>query len=694
MKISSSHSHRTLIRPWVIGLLVTGATVFSLQAADPDLPFSSGSTGADGALKFKEIIPGGRAYVSMAYFPPTQKIILFGGYSNSTDVGETWEFDGTNWKRLFPANSPSSRRDHRMVFDAERNEIVMFGGFRNASGNLNETWVWKDNNWTQKNPETSPSARNRPNLAFDGAAGRRNVVLFGGDSANDDTWLWNGSNWTLAATSVRPPNYAGVGITFDAARNEVVMFNNAADTWIWNGTAWSNRASADRPSGRGNHRLAYDPIRQEVILFGGDNRSDTWSWNGVNWTPENPTTVPPQRATFGFDWHPGLQRLVAYGGYTQFENPATDTWFWNGTNWANFSGSTQWFDLAAAPANRNGRFDFTTIEVPSGITVRFLKDAVNSPVRWLATGDVVINGVIDVSGERALQSFAPGQVAQGGPGGYAGGARGVRFDASSSYVGGAGQGPGGGLPGTQPITSPQNLRDGQSGRYLDAYGNAFLQPLLGGSGGGGGSSVNTADGGSGGGGGGAILISSSRDIVINGAIRANGGDVEGFNSVGGRGSGGGILLKADRISGPGVLEAYGGYASNPNADGRIRVEAFVRTMTSVGNPVVIGGLPGANGDINNAGATLQITSVKGVGVPALPSGSLLTPDVVFSETGPVTVQVSGTGIPDGTPVNLRVTTANGVVSGSANLTAGAATIQIEIPKGLGTLQATAQFAAP
>ncbi len=694
MKISSSHSHRTLIRPWVVGLLVAGATVFSLQAADPDLPFSSGSTGADGALKFKEIIPGGRAYVSMAYFPPTQKIILFGGYSNSTDVGETWEFDGTNWKRLFPATSPSSRRDHRMVFDAERNEIVMFGGYRNATGNLNETWVWKDNNWTQKNPTTSPSARNRPNLAFDGGAGRRNVVLFGGDSANDDTWLWNGTDWTLAATSVRPPNYAGVGITFDTARNEVVMFNNAADTWIWNGTAWSNRASADKPGGRGNHRLAYDPIRQEVILFGGDNRNETWSWNGANWTQENPTTVPPQRATFGFDWHPGLQRLVAYGGYTQFENPATDTWFWDGTNWANFSGATQWFDLAAAPAGRNGRFDFTTIEVPSGITVRFLKDAVNSPVRWLASGEVVINGVLDVSGERGSSSFAPGQVAQGGPGGYAGGGRGVRFDASSSYSGGPGQGPGGGLPGTQPVTSPQNLRDGQSGRYLDAYGNAFLQPLLGGSGGGGGSSVNAADGGSGGGGGGAIMISSSRDIVINGAIRANGGDVDGFNSFGGRGSGGGILLKADRVSGPGVLEAYGGYASNPNADGRIRVEAYVRTMTSVGNPVIIGGLPGANGEINNAGATLQITSVKGVGVPVLPSGSLLTPDVVFSETGTVTVQVAATGIPDGTPVNLRVTTSNGVVSGSANLAGGAAAIQVEIPKGLGTLQATAQFAAP
>jgi len=693
MKNPRSQPFRAMFRHALAGILMAGALILPVGAADPDLPYVSGSTGTDGPLMFKEIIPGGRAYVSMAYFPPTEKIILFGGYVNGTEVAGTWEYDGVNWKQLFPANSPSTRRDHRMVFDAQRNELVLFGGFRGASGYLNDTWVWSNNNWTQKITETSPIARARPMMAFDGATARRNVVLFGGDSANDDTWIWDGTNWALVASATRPPNYAGSGIAFDSARNEVVMFNNAADTWIWNGTGWSNRASADRPSGRGNHRLTYDPVRQQVVLFGGDNRSDTWTWNGANWTAKNTISVP-QRATFGMDWHPGLQRIVMYGGYTQLENPASDVWFWNGTDWSFGSGATQWFDLSAGPAGRQGRFDFTTIEIPAGITVRFLKDSANNAVRWLATGDVLINGVVDVSGERALNSFPPGTVAKGGSGGYDGGARGVRFDASTSYAGGPGQGPGGGLPGTQPVTSPQNLRDGQNGRYAEVYGNAFLQPLLGGSGGGGGSSVAAADGGSGGGGGGAILISSSRDIVLNGAIRANGGDVEGFNSAGGRGSGGGILLKADRISGPGVLEAYGGYASNPNADGRIRVEAFVRTMTGVGNPVVIGGLPGANNDINNAGSTLLITSVKGVGVPALPSGNLLTPDVVFSETGLVTIQVAATGIPDGTPVTLRVTTGNGVVIGNANLAASAASIQVTIPKGLGTLQATAQFAAP
>lgn len=690
MKTSCYLAAGTLLRQVLgAGLLVT-ALLLPAGAADPDLPFESGSTGANGALRFREIIPGGRSYAAMAYFPPSQKILLFGGYANNTPQSETWEFDGTDWKRLFPATTPPPRRDHRMVFDPVRNEIVMFGGVRDGVGYLNDTWVWKDGNWTQKAPANSPSGRSRHMMAFDGAEGRRNIVMFGGDSANDDTWIWDGTNWTLVASPTRPPNYAGSGVAFDAARNEVVMFNNAAETWVWAGAGWTRKDPADRPTGRGNHRLVYDPVRQVVLLFGGDNRNDTWTWNGANWT-QKATSPVLARATYGVDWDATLQRVVIYGGYSSSENPATETWFWNGTDWAFHSGATQWFDLTGSAT---GRYDYTTITIPSGVTVRFIKNAGNTPVRWLATGDVVINGVIDVSGEWGLNSFGPGQVAKGGPGGYDGGARGVRFDVSTSYVGGPGQGPGGGLPGTQPVTSPQNLRDGQNGRYADTYGNAFLQPLLGGSGGGGGCSVNAGDGGSGGAGGGAIMISTSRDIVLNGAIRANGGNIEGSNSIGGRGSGGAILLKGDRVSGPGVLEAFGGFAGNPNGDGRIRVEAYVRATTSIANPPAVAGLPGANGDINNVGATLQIASVKGVGVPALPTGNLQTPDVVFTETGPVTVVVNGTGIPDGTPVNLRVTTANGVVTGSANLQGGTASIQVTVPSGLGTLQATAQFAAP
>jgi hypothetical protein len=368
------------------------------------------------------------------------------------------------------------------------------------------------------------------------------------------------------------------------------------------------------------------------------------------------------------------------------DNYDGDTWFWNGTDWAFQSGKTQTFDMSA---RANGKWNFTTIEVPSGVTVRFKKNVGNTPVRWLATGDVTINGAVDVGGEFGWNGFAPGVAAQGGPGGFPGGRGGISFNASASFVGQPGLGPGGGEPGTAQQTNP-NLRDGKQAEYLGVYGNAFLQPLVGGCGGGGGASSDVWNGGNGGGGGGAIMIASSRDITLSGVIRANGGYIEWSNaSYGGRGSGGAILLRADRVGGPGTLEAYGGQNNNPN--GRIRVEAYTRTLTGGQTPVGVVGLPAANGELNQAG-TLTIVSVDGVNVAQPPTGNPQTPDVVFTDAGAVNVVVNGTGIPNGTPVQLRITTATAVIQPAPqNIQNGTVTFNVTVPKGIGTLQATAQF---
>lgn len=664
----------------------------AVHAIDPDLPYSipAAGAGADGPLTFREIIPTGRAYVDMVYVPTTGKILLFGGYVNG-EVGGTWEWDGTNWKQLSPASSPTPRYGHRMVYDAERAEVLLFGGYRN--GTLNDTWVWKDGNWTEKAPTTSPPARYYHNMAYDAHADRKKVVLFGGAGANDETWTWDGTNWTLLATATKPGNYQSVGITYDEARGEVVMFNNADQTWVWNGVNWSLKAPVQTPGGRSAARLVYDPVRRESVLFGGDNRNDTWAWNGTNWTARTTSPVPA-RGQFAMTWDATRNVIVAYGGYIPGENPSADTYLWNGTDWIFHSGRTQVFDMTSRPS---GIWNFTTINVPFGVTVAFKRNAGNTPVRWLATGDVVIDGTVDVSGAHGANSLGLGLVAQGGPGGFPGGRGAVRKDQSGSNVGSPGQGPGGGLPGTEQQTNPQNLRDGQPGNYSDAgnpgsYGNVFIQPLVGGSGGGGGSSSDNTSGGNGGGGGGAIFIASSRDIVINGGIDANGGDIDYSGaSYGGRGSGGAILLRADRISGNGQLDAYGGNAGYHN--GRIRLEAYYRQLAGQTRPISVNSAPIANTDFNTLGV-LTVTQVAGQNVAQPPSGNTLTPDVIFTAAGPITVRVSGVGIPAGTPVKLRITTSEGVIpAGPVNLGADN-TVEftgVNVPAGIGTVQAFAEF---
>ena len=102
--------------------------------------------------------------------------------------------------------------------------------------------------------------------------------------------------------------------------------------------------------------------------------------------------------------------------------------------------------------------------------------------------------------------------------------------------------------------------------------------------------------------------------------------------------------------------------------------------------------PVANQDFNTLGV-LNVTQVAGVNVAQPPSGNALTPDVVFTAAGPISVTVQGTGIPNGTPVRLRVTTSASVIeAGPVNLAGNSAVFSnVNVPAGIGTVQAFAEF---
>lgn len=326
----------------------------------------------------------------------------------------------------------------------------------------------------------------------------------------------------------------------------------------------------------------------------------------------------------------------------------------------------------------NGILNYTTINIPSGVTVTFRKNAANTPVYLLATGDVMINGSINVNG-RDGNSIFPGD---GGPGGFAGGLGGT-----ASLPGGRGLGPGGGNPGSVTTNSSLAPSSGGGGggygsngsngtgnaTYAPAgtgggtYGNPRILPMIGGSGGGGGAgSGNPASlisGTGGGGGGGAILIASSGTITVNGSITANGGrggSCSTSNSGGGGGgSGGAIKLIARTISGNGTISATGGSGSalcssngGNGGNGMIRLEASTITRTYGTTPVYTYSNPGTV--FVTSIPTLRITSIGGLDVPASPSGKYGFPDVTLpsTTTNPVTVNISATNIPVGTTVTV------------------------------------------
>src|SRR6185369_2540509 len=73
------------------------------------------------------------------------------------------------------------------------------------------------------------------------------------------------------------------------------------------------------------------------------------------------------------------------------------------------------------PLPPSGVFNYTTVNIPAGVTVKFQKNTTNTPVVILASGDVTIAGTIDLNGgnaENVSNSAGTGLPGLGGPGGY------------------------------------------------------------------------------------------------------------------------------------------------------------------------------------------------------------------------------------------------------------------------------------
>lgn len=209
----------------------------------------------------------------------------------------------------------------------------------------------------------------------------------------------------------------------------------------------------------------------------------------------------------------------------------------------------------------DGIFNFTTINIPFGVEIKFIGNTLNTPVFFSATGDVVIDGRINVS--------AGNFNGAAGPGGGNGGSQGLTGSPGSGPSPGLGGPPSGGVGnsgGGGGLATEGLIATQFSGGNPAPGGGAVARPELisgisggGGSGGGGGGSGFVfgveLEGGVGGGSGGGLQISTPGDITISGELFANGGhagwsfaNAFSHGGPGGGGSGGNIELFADTIS--------------------------------------------------------------------------------------------------------------------------------------------------
>jgi hypothetical protein len=270
------------------------------------------------------------------------------------------------WTQKLPAISPPARYGHAMAYDAARGQVVLFGGFT-TTGRVGDTWVWDGSNWTQRFPPVSPPAMAFHGMAYDAARGQ--VVLFGSDSEPSAppiaaTWVWDGTTWIqkFPATSPTPRSYAA--LVYDSGRAETVLFsgapiiNNVADTWVWDGTSWTQKFPPVSPPARYGHAMAYDSGHTQTVLFGGITSlsigtNDTWVWDGISWLQTFPATSPGRRYFHEMAYDSGNTQTVMFGGIDVSSGPTepNDTWTWDGTTWAQATPITS---SASTPEGRTG----------------------------------------------------------------------------------------------------------------------------------------------------------------------------------------------------------------------------------------------------------------------------------------------------------------------------------------------------
>ncbi|MFN8452937.1 MAG: kelch repeat-containing protein, partial [Anaerolineae bacterium] len=176
-----------------------------------------------------------------------------------------------------------------MVYDAARQQIVMYGGqYFPTSRFYRDTWTWDAGGWMQTDAR-APDVRYHYAMAYDAA--RQQALVFGGANNRgdlNDLWAWNGEAWVVIDRGTGPARRSGVRMAFDELDGVMVLFGGRTgqsaldDTWLWDGETWTEYESDQAPPARSHHAMAYDRVRHKIVLFGGygaDNYGDTWEWD-------------------------------------------------------------------------------------------------------------------------------------------------------------------------------------------------------------------------------------------------------------------------------------------------------------------------------------------------------------------------------------------------------------------------------
>lgn len=186
--------------------------------------------------------PSQRAFQAMTYDAAHECVLLFGGVgSANARLDDTWSWDGSNWTQLYPAHHPPAGTNPQMVYDAHRGRVVLFTSiYPQGESASAQTWEWDGVDWTRMTPVNSPGPRLGAALVY--CPPLQAVLLFGGfggppaappsGTYYNDLWIYDGSAWKRVddQSAARP-----------IGRNDVLLFWDPFEKSLVLTSGWSLR---------------------------------------------------------------------------------------------------------------------------------------------------------------------------------------------------------------------------------------------------------------------------------------------------------------------------------------------------------------------------------------------------------------------------------------------------------------------
>lgn len=301
-----------------------------LYASGTSVALPAGSSQQQDMIWETEALPSERPelrwQVMPAYDPNRGRVLL----TDNNAQSEIWELSGDTWTKHTTTSVTPTGGYQPLAFDSARDRLVSVGGGDlqpTPSGptqtvNMHQTWEWDGSQWNRLLPPHHPPERVR-HLAYDAA---RQLVVASAE-CSEELWLWDGSDWR-EGPKLGVPGICDQALVYDHVHEQVFAFGNDTQrTRLFAVRAEGNKEldSAHHPPVSEHAFAAYDSERERLVVynwFGADpseviHGPGTWEWDGNDWTQPMPDSFPKSARFLIYD--EAHKSLELFGGVTPLD---------------------------------------------------------------------------------------------------------------------------------------------------------------------------------------------------------------------------------------------------------------------------------------------------------------------------------------------------------------------------------------